>query len=372
MKPIIKWPGGKSREIHKIKDLIPSYDRYIEPFFGGGALFFHLSPKTAVINDISAALIQYYTLIKQQDQQLYKLLMCYHNSFSDIIAICEKSSSQLLNIFSMLKEKKLSKEELNQTLNELITSLIYEINPDFTKELLLDKNEFAKHLQQMTADKFMRTVKNHEKKPYSTEDLCENLITGFTSGYYMYFRKVFNDIHLGYITNPSIQYQAANFYFIREYCYGSMFRYNQKGEFNIPYGGMTYNHKNMKSKIDRMFNKEINQLFSHTDIHCCDFEEFFAKVPLSESDFMFLDPPYDTDFSNYEGTPFEKSDHERLARVLKKTPARFILIIKNTDFIYHLYEEDFTILCFDTKYTYNVRSRNNRNTEHLIITNLPV
>lgn len=53
MKPIIKWPGGKSREIDKIESLIPDYKRYVEPFFGGGALFFHLEPKSAAINDIS-------------------------------------------------------------------------------------------------------------------------------------------------------------------------------------------------------------------------------------------------------------------------------------------------------------------------------
>ena len=39
MKTIIKWPGGKSREIEKIRNLIPDFDRYIEPFFGGGAVY---------------------------------------------------------------------------------------------------------------------------------------------------------------------------------------------------------------------------------------------------------------------------------------------------------------------------------------------
>ena len=48
MRPIIKWPGGKSGEIAEIEPLIPSYNRYIEPFFGGGALFFHLAPEAAV------------------------------------------------------------------------------------------------------------------------------------------------------------------------------------------------------------------------------------------------------------------------------------------------------------------------------------
>lgn len=372
MNPIIKWPGGKSREIEKIKPLIPEYDRYVEPFFGGGALFFNLSPKCAAINDISESLIQYYKLIKDQDKQLYDLLICYNNSFSNIVSVCSKETNELLHIFFKLKEGIIQKEELSSTLEDLISSMSDKINSGFSEKLLLNKDEFDSYIHQMVEDKFVRTVANYNKKPFSTEDLCENLITGFTSGYYMYFRKVFNDISLGRITDQSIQYQAANFYFIREYCYGSMFRYNSKGEFNIPYGGMSYNRKNMKSKIDNMFNREIDTLFSNTDIHCSDFEEFFENINLSEKDFMFLDPPYDTDFSDYEGKDFTKTDQERLAYELKKTLAKFILVIKNTEFISSLYEKDFNILSFDKQYSYNVRSRNNRDVEHLIITNLPV
>lgn len=84
MNPIIKWPGGKSKEIDKIKNLIPSYDRYVEPFFGGGALFFHLMPKHSAINDISQDLVQYYNLIKSQDKKLYELLMCYNCLNADV------------------------------------------------------------------------------------------------------------------------------------------------------------------------------------------------------------------------------------------------------------------------------------------------
>ena len=64
MRPIIKWPGGKSGEIEKILPLIPAYDRYIEPFFGGGALFFHLKPSRAAVNDISADLMEFYRLVR--------------------------------------------------------------------------------------------------------------------------------------------------------------------------------------------------------------------------------------------------------------------------------------------------------------------
>ena len=53
MKPIIKYRGGKSKEIPQIIQYIPQFDgRYIEPFLGGGAMFFHLEPNNAIIRDI--------------------------------------------------------------------------------------------------------------------------------------------------------------------------------------------------------------------------------------------------------------------------------------------------------------------------------
>ena len=88
---------------------------------------------------------------------------------------------------------------------------------------------------------------------------------------------------------------------------------------------------------------------------------------------LYLDPTdYKLHFINYEGKDFTKYDQERLAYSLKKTLAKFVLVIKNTEFISSLYEKDFNILSFDKQYTYNVKSRNNRDVEHLIITNLPV
>lgn len=65
MKPLIKYRGGKSKEIPHIIKHIPEFKgRYIEPFFGGGALFFYLEPKNAIINDINTKLISFYKGIK--------------------------------------------------------------------------------------------------------------------------------------------------------------------------------------------------------------------------------------------------------------------------------------------------------------------
>lgn len=65
MKPLVKYRGGKSKEIpHLIKHLPKFNGRYIEPFFGGGALYFNLEPKKAIINDINSKLMAFYTSIK--------------------------------------------------------------------------------------------------------------------------------------------------------------------------------------------------------------------------------------------------------------------------------------------------------------------
>ncbi len=368
LNPLIKWPGGKSREIEKVKDLIPPHKRYVEPFFGGGALYFDLSPERAAINDISQDLMLFYRLVKEQNWELYQLMICYWDSFQSLMEICRKQSLEMMHFFFKLKDCLLDDGQLNDQLWDFVCAITGQLSGDFRELLVLNDEEFNRQVHRMVVDKFRRTVGNYNKKPFSTEDLCENFVTGFTSGYYMYFRKVFNDIALERIDAPNDAYRAANFYFIREYCYGSMFRYNSAGEFNIPYGGMSYNKKDMGCKIKNMYQADMAMLLSKTEMHCRDFEEFLDAIHLSQEDFLFLDPPYDTDFSDYEGKDFTKYDQARLANYLKKTPAKFLLIIKNTEFIWNLYK-DFHISTFDKQYTYNVRSRNDREAEHLIITN---
>lgn len=367
---LIKWPGGKAREIKYIEHLIPKYNRYIEPFFGGGAMFFYLKPQVAIINDISSDLMNFYTLTKEQDKEFKSILLQYSTLFDNILTTCDELYSEILSIYHLIKIN--PDFAVENSLYTLVERVCEHIDKSVAHELILNMSAYHKQLYSNVLDKMKRTVKNEIKAPFCPEDLKENLITGFTSGTYMYFRDIYNDILLCRNKAANKAYRSANFYFIREYCYGSMFRYNNKGEFNIPYGGMTYNRKDFRGKVDEIFNSETQDLFSKAEIHCKDFDEFFASVDLNENDFMFLDPPYDTDFSDYEGKDFTQKDQQRLAEALKKTKAQFILIIKNTDFIYSLYKNHFNILCFDKTYTYNVRSRNERSAEHLIITNMPV
>lgn len=365
---LIKWPGGKTREIKHIASLIPSFQRYIEPFFGGGAMFFYLEPEIAVINDISADLMDFYELVKKQDTALREYLIDYCSLWEDMLRCSEASYDELL--FQYLNMKSHACDYENNPLRRLVERITNNLRPEPLEKIIGDIRRYKEQLYTNALDKMCRTATIEGKRPFSAADLKENLITGLLSGVYMYFRNVYNEIHIGDIKNYNKPFRVANFYFIREYCYGSMFRYNKKGEFNIPYGGMSYNRKDFRAKIEDIFNQETERLFSKADVYNKDFEELFDSLEFTPDDFMFLDPPYDTDFSEYEGRAFTRKDQQRLAEALRRTKAQFILIIKNTDFIYSLYQNDFNIMYFDKKYSYNVRSRNERNAEHLVVTNI--
>lgn len=76
MKPLIKYRGGKSKEIpHLIKHIPRFSGRYIEPFFGGGAMFFYLEPQKAIINDINSKLMAFYKGVKSDFGALQKELL---------------------------------------------------------------------------------------------------------------------------------------------------------------------------------------------------------------------------------------------------------------------------------------------------------
>lgn len=75
LKPFTKWTGGKRKLLPILKEnLPPKYNRYFEPFIGGGALFFEMAPKNAVINDFNSELINAYIQIKDDPDMLLKLL----------------------------------------------------------------------------------------------------------------------------------------------------------------------------------------------------------------------------------------------------------------------------------------------------------
>lgn len=70
-KPFVKWAGGKTQLLPYLLERMPrKYDRYFEPFIGGGALFFKVTPRQGYISDINPELINAYQVIQLDVESL--------------------------------------------------------------------------------------------------------------------------------------------------------------------------------------------------------------------------------------------------------------------------------------------------------------
>lgn len=255
LKPIIKYNGGKSSELEIIKKFIPeNINTYIEPFVGGGSIYFYLNHEKNIINDINKNLIHFYSTVK--------------NNFK----ILEKEISSLEN----------------------------------------DENTYY----------IIRNMMNEKiEKEY---DL------------------------------------ATLFYYINRTCYRGMIRYNNKGEFNVPFG--RYKSFNPLSFIS----EEHIKLLERTEIYNKDFSQIFEMA--DKEDFMFLDPPYMSQFKRYYND-FSEEDQRRLFECFKKSKANCMMVISDLGIIRELYK-DYIVYEYDKTYAVNIgKDFKPVTAKHLVICN---
>lgn len=376
LKPIIKYPGGKQRELKYIHPRLPqTIDRYFEPFVGGGAVYFSIPStiKSFYINDKSNDLMNMYALIKSKNKQFIDVLEEINEKWLLVEELSNKCYTKLKkfikqNLNKQLEGIEVSDDSMSQELGSIIEFYNEELTVSgvyyegfYSNEVL---KTFKRKIQFLT-----RRVKKDSHLSISYEGIIE---TSLKSIFYMYIRKIFND------ENQCVELRVATYVFIREYAYSSMFRYNSKGEFNVPYGGSSYNKKSLKSKIDYIKSEELQTRLQNTTIETEDFEVFLSEYKLTADDFIFLDPPYDSAFSTYANNEFTEKEQIRLARYLKeKCSANWMLVIKETELIKELYvngEEvhsgrNLYVNDFDAEYQVNFKNRNKRKVNHLIITN---
>lgn len=274
-KPFVKWAGGKRQILDKLIKYVPEdFNTYYEPFVGGGALFFELSPKNAVIND---------------------------------------SNEELINVFRCIKDE----EKLTKMCNEL----------------------------------------NHHEANHSEE-------------YYYKIRNIDRDKNK--FNKLSDYKRAARTIYLNKACFNGLYRVNSKGEFNVPFG--------KKLKVNTYEGQNIGIIhaylnFNNIKILSIDFEE--AVKDAKEGDFIYFDPPYDSDtytFNSYTEDGFSKDEQIRLSNVFKNLSDRGCYVMlsnHNTVLINELYK-DFYIHKITAKRNINSNGKKRGKVEEVIITNYEI
>ena len=262
-KPFVKWAGGKRQIIDKLLKYAPDeFNTYYEPFVGGGALLFELSPKKAVINDCNEELINVYNVLCNED-----------------------------------KFKKMC-----NVLNN------YETNH---------------------SEKFYYEIRNKDRNKSSFNRLADYTRAGRT----IYLNKA---------------------------CFNGLYRVNSGNEFNVPFGKKlkvnTYDGGNLIAVSNYLTMNDVKIL-------CVDFED--AVKDAKRGDFIYFDPPYDSDkaiFNSYTEDGFGKEEQRRLARVYKELSDKgcYVMLSNNNTSLIHVIK---------AKRNINSNGQKRGKVEEVIITN---
>lgn len=129
---------------------------------------------------------------------------------------------------------------------------------------------------------------------------------------------------------------AALFYYLNRTGYNGLCRFNRDGFFNVPFG----RYKRIRYMRDFTPYREV---FEQWEFRCGDFE----AVPLRRDDFVYADPPYDVEFTQYAKSGFTWEDQVRAAEWLARHPGPVVLSNQATPRIVRLYERlGFTLQFF--------------------------
>ena len=367
--PLLKWAGGKEKELKYILPNLPEkFNNYYEPFVGGGAVFAAVGANHYYINDRSTELTSLYRHIAEKNASFFGYAEAIETSWKKAATFFHQHE-ELVDLYRKYRQGDATTDSLRTDILNFCTvnehSLRELASPSFTENSDILVSEAEKNLFRKMSR--MKTLEQ-QRHPLPEADLRANIETAIKSALYMFFRHLYN---LSLKTGCCTPRHSALFLFIRNYAYSGMFRYSNKGEFNVPYGGIGYNVKSMTKKLAYYRSAGLLEHFSETTIENLDFEDFLHRYEPQEDDFIFLDPPYDSEFCTYAQNDFTRSDQRRLAEyLLNDCRAHWMLVIKHTDFIYELYhQEGINIRAFDKKYLVSFMNRNHKETTHLLITN---
>jgi DNA adenine methylase len=240
--PFVKWVGGKRQLLQEIEQELPKdlmRLKYFEPFVGGGAVFFHLQPRKAAINDANPELVNAYEVIKADVEGLIENLKIHKNE----------------------------------------ADYFYEIRA-------LDReNQFF-------------SLTNIER--------------------------------------------ASRFIYLNKTCFNGLYRVNNSGEFNSPFG--RYENPNI---VNEPVLRSLAHFLNLNDIKITNLDYVDALKKIGKNSFVYYDPPYhpvssSSNFTGYVAGGWDELEQRRLRDLcdqLTEKGVKFLLSNSSAPLIFDLYKK---------------------------------
>ncbi|MHB1165291.1 MAG: DNA adenine methylase [Candidatus Nanopelagicales bacterium] len=362
LRPFLKWPGGKASELALIAAAAPPLTgRYVDPFVGGGSVLLAIpSAVPASANDSCPELVLLFRALASADAEAIAALTGVATAWDGFAG----DASTLLGIANAFTSNAGSEtvDALAAALAAGRATVLESAGPGIREACTarMPADVAAKLAR-------MRAVEAKAGHRLSEPDLLANVEGAVRASFYLAIRERYNRARTQGTWDA---WRLADFFFLREFAYASMFRFNRRDEFNVPYGGVTYNRKSMLAKVAQATAPAMRERLAGTKWHVGDFEPFLDAVRPQGDDFVFVDPPYDSQFSDYDNRSFALGDQHRLEAALRRLDCPVMVVIKDSAGIRGLYDHaHWRIAEAGKTYMWTIKSRNDRSAVHLTITN---
>ena len=112
LKPLIPYAGGKANELKYIYPSLPSYDRFFEPFVGGGSVFMGINANEYFINDFSSELVGLYKNIAGLNDDFFRYAELIDQTIKNVIKFRDGKEEILVGLYNRYREGSLSDKSL--------------------------------------------------------------------------------------------------------------------------------------------------------------------------------------------------------------------------------------------------------------------
>ena len=165
LSPLIKYPGGKEKELNYILPALPSeINNYYEPFVGGGAVYFSIKAKKYYINDKSDELISLYEMVKEQNREFLDKLNAINYNWNIISKVVDYHEKTIADIYYKYKAGKFNIQQLGDKIAEFVLANAEEFNGLLTTSFNYQIEEFVLELCKSIKSKMMRMYKIEGEK----------------------------------------------------------------------------------------------------------------------------------------------------------------------------------------------------------------
>lgn len=129
LSPLIKYPGGKEKELNYIIPALPqNMNRYFEPFVGGGAVYFSIDAREYFINDKSDELISLYNMVKDQNEYFFEKMEAIEHNWNIISQVVDRHKETLINIYNSYRNDEINVQRLGDAITEFVIANSEEFN----------------------------------------------------------------------------------------------------------------------------------------------------------------------------------------------------------------------------------------------------